>query len=150
MTVTACRASSVGAPVYSESLPRAAASVRHSRLLISAGLTTWGLDTLVSDATQITAELVSNAVQHTSSSMIRVAVERPSLTRVRLTVSDRSRRQPTLREPDTDAESGRGLVLVMALAERWGTENRRWGKIVWAELTMPEPHRVAPLHWRDA
>ncbi|WP_409350340.1 ATP-binding protein [Streptomyces celluloflavus] len=69
--------------------------------------------------------MVSNAVQHTSSSMIRVAVERPSPTRVRLAVSDRPQRQPTLREPDADAESGRGLVLVAAPAECWGTDNRR-------------------------
>ncbi|MFI5885910.1 hypothetical protein [Streptomyces sp. NPDC051554] len=30
--------------------------------------------------------------------------------------------------------SGRGLLLIDALAERWGTDVYRWGKQVWAEL----------------
>ncbi|MGA5318923.1 hypothetical protein ACPCIU_00645 [Streptomyces seoulensis] len=31
-------------------------------------------------------------------------------------------------------EVGRGLLLVTALATRWGCDERGWGKIVWAEL----------------
>jgi len=43
---------------------------------------------------------------------------------------------PALVQPDLDDESGRGLVLVAALCERWGWElcRDRRGKLVWALL----------------
>ncbi|MEY6564990.1 hypothetical protein AB8B12_08570 [Streptomyces sp. PGLac3x] len=37
--------------------------------------------------------------------------------------------------PGPEDESGRGLVLVDALAAEWGTELLPWGKRVWAELS---------------
>ncbi|MGJ5754276.1 ATP-binding protein [Streptomyces puniciscabiei] len=33
-------------------------------------------------------------------------------------------------------ETGRGLVLVDALAHRWGYDEMRWGKTVWAERAV--------------
>jgi serine/threonine-protein kinase RsbW len=36
--------------------------------------------------------------------------------------------------PAPDAEGGRGLLLVAALADRWGVGERNPGKIVWCEL----------------
>ncbi len=63
--------------------------------------------------------------------------------RIRIEVTDaRGDRRPALREPDTGAESGRGLLLVEALADRWGvTDGPHPRKIVWAELSLsvPEP-----------
>jgi hypothetical protein len=56
---------------------------------------------------------------------------------VRVEVADgRTERLPVLREPD--GEGGRGLVLVAALAERWGVEPRigMAHKVVWAELLV--------------
>ncbi|MGV9322161.1 hypothetical protein [Streptomyces sp. NPDC003660] len=40
-----------------------------------------------------------------------------------------------LREPEG---AGRGLLLVSALASDWGTDVRRWGKVVWADLEERE------------
>ncbi|WP_189327549.1 ATP-binding protein, partial [Streptomyces flaveus] len=38
-------------------------------------------------------------------------------------------------EPQPDDESGRGLLLIAALADRWGTEPYApSGKTVWAEV----------------
>ncbi|MEV6753118.1 ATP-binding protein [Streptomyces sp. NPDC051214] len=37
----------------------------------------------------------------------------------------------------TDAESGRGLLLVAALADAWGVDEREVGKTVWAVVTLP-------------
>jgi len=43
-----------------------------------------------------------------------------------------------VREPD--AESGRGLLLVNALAELWGVSNEQGrGRTVWAILPWDEP-----------
>ncbi|MHC0434052.1 ATP-binding protein [Streptomyces sp. O3] len=39
-----------------------------------------------------------------------------------------------LRRPDADEEAGRGLLLLDALALRWGVEQRSGGKTVWCEL----------------
>ncbi|MEV7676935.1 hypothetical protein [Streptomyces sp. NPDC088752] len=50
-------------------------------------------------------------------------------------VVDRSKAIPMLRtDSNGDQVRGRGLVLVDALTDQWGTELYRWGKQVWAEL----------------
>ncbi|WP_327274244.1 hypothetical protein OG609_21195 [Streptomyces sp. NBC_01224] len=44
--------------------------------------------------------------------------------------------QPEERRPESDECGGRGLILVAALADRWGHGARCGpGKVVWAELT---------------
>ncbi|GAA4776592.1 hypothetical protein GCM10023329_26760 [Streptomyces sanyensis] len=56
---------------------------------------------------------------------------------LRVEVADAAEARPStsVRVPCADEESGRGLVLVDALAERWGVERRvPVGKTVWAEL----------------
>ncbi|WP_055552474.1 ATP-binding protein [Streptomyces kanamyceticus] len=40
---------------------------------------------------------------------------------------------------DGDAESGRGLLLVAALADKWGVVERDPGKIVWCEFVTDVP-----------
>ena len=43
--------------------------------------------------------------------------------------------EPELRHPADDDESGRGLILIAALANRWGTNPLvGGGKVVWAEI----------------
>ncbi|MFE7840110.1 ATP-binding protein [Streptomyces sp. NPDC057474] len=44
---------------------------------------------------------------------------------------------PTLRA-DAEQDGGLGLVLVAALAERWGHESRPFTKCVWAYFVVPE------------
>ncbi|MFD3976796.1 ATP-binding protein [Streptomyces cyaneofuscatus] len=41
---------------------------------------------------------------------------------------------PELIKPADDETSGRGLLIVDALAERWGVRPRNPGKTVWAQL----------------
>jgi len=43
---------------------------------------------------------------------------------------------PELRKPADDETSGRGLLIVDALAERWGVRPRDPGKTVWAHLAI--------------
>lgn len=47
---------------------------------------------------------------------------------------DASPQPPALTDADDDAESGRGLFLVLAFSERWGTywAPQTDGKVVWA------------------
>jgi hypothetical protein len=49
-------------------------------------------------------------------------------------VSDGSHELPRPRRVGPDAEGGRGLALVDALASDWGTTTTDDGKIVWFEL----------------
>ncbi|CAL9293326.1 ATP-binding protein [Streptomyces sp. SudanB182_2057] len=86
--------------------------------------------------TLIAAELASNAVRHghvpRRDFRIRLTASDDSL---RLEVSDtRTERLPEVREPS--GESGRGLVLVEALADKWGVAPRQPGKTVWAEVWL--------------
>ena len=73
---------------------------------------------------------------------------------VRVEVTDtRAEKRPPASPPATDSlsESGRGLLLVAALADDWGVSPRRAapGKTVWADLHVrtqghPLTHRVTP------
>ncbi|GAA1129501.1 ATP-binding protein [Streptomyces javensis] len=110
-------------------------SAEAARTLVRTALTAWGQENLIEDAALVITELVSNAVDHARLESIRVVVTRPSETFVRLGVVDRSRNIPYLRtDPNGDNTRGRGLLLVDALTDRWGTDRYRWGKQVWGEL----------------
>ncbi|MFD5767037.1 ATP-binding protein [Streptomyces sp. NPDC127049] len=95
----------------------------------------WRLDSLTDDANLIVTELISLAVDHGRLSSIRVVVSQPRLDGIRVGVVDRSKTALTRgMDSDGDQRWGLGLVLVDAVADRWGTEPYRWGKQVWAEL----------------
>ncbi|MFJ6843565.1 ATP-binding protein [Streptomyces griseoluteus] len=123
-----------GHPGYSETLPRIPESARTARRLVRAALSAWGLDDLADDSLLIVSELVANAVRHAPRDSIRVVVERRTPRTVRVAVADFSHDRPEPSPPTTDAEDGRGLLIVTTLAANWGTGKRRWGKVVWAEL----------------
>ncbi|MEU1051772.1 ATP-binding protein [Streptomyces sp. NPDC005876] len=122
------------------STPRGA---RLARRLVSHRLADWGhpYPTPVNETlTLITAELAANAVRH-GHVPGRDFHLRLSMTEdvVRVEVTDtrgEAHPPPTAPAPDTTSESGRGLLLVTALADDWGVRPRRAapGKTVWAEL----------------
>lgn len=117
-------------------------SARLARLLTEAHLRDWGYDP--GPASQVVAELAANAATHgrVPGRDFRLEFYVVDHT-LRIEVTDtRGERLPQLQPPSPDAESGRGLLLVEALADRWGvTEDRFPRKTVWAELrlTPPEP-----------
>ncbi|MFD5033872.1 ATP-binding protein [Streptomyces sp. NPDC058405] len=128
------RARRTGHPGYSETLPREPESAATARRLTDAAISCWGLEELAEDAALIVSELVANAVRHARRESIRVVVERTAVRTVRVAVADFSQARPEVREAGDGDEDGRGLFLVAALAADWGTDERRWGKIVWADL----------------
>ncbi|MFD4787377.1 ATP-binding protein [Streptomyces sp. NPDC058459] len=123
-----------GHPGYTETLPRQPESAALARRLARTALTTWDLSHLTDDAALVISELVANAVQHAQRDSIRVTVERAASDTVRVSVTDFSGTLPEPRTPTANDENGRGLTLIAALATNWGTDERRWGKVVWAEL----------------
>lgn len=129
-------------PHFSVLLSATPRSARLARLLTDAQLRSWGYD---SDAARhVVAELAANAVTHgrVPGRDFRLDFYVVDHT-LRIEVTDtRGERLPELQPPSSDTESGRGLLLVEALADRWGvTEHRFPRKTVWAELrlTAPEP-----------
>ena len=83
-------------------------------------------------AVLLVSELVTNAYEHTGGpAVVDVVVDDRSL---RVAVEDGDPRIPVARDIDVDAERGRGLMLVAALASRWGAAPTGRGKSVWFEL----------------
>ncbi|MFE6178809.1 ATP-binding protein [Streptomyces sp. NPDC056464] len=106
-----------------------------ARKLVRTALAAWHLDELTEPSMLLVTELVANAVKHTNSRNIHVVISRPGERFVRIGVVDKALIVPKMTKPGDDLlTSGRGLPLIDALAERWGTDLYRWGKQVWAEL----------------
>ena len=133
MTVTTT-SRPTGHPGYSETLPREPESAATARRLVRVACAAWGLESAAENGALVVSELVANAVQHARRDSIRVVVERTAVRTVRVAVADFSRARPVPCVPGDDDEDGRGLALVGALAEDWGTDERPWGKVVWAKL----------------
>lgn len=114
---------------------------RLARLLTCAQLGSWGLPSEA--AAQIVAELAANAATHGRlpgrDFRLELAV-RDDGKLLRIAVTDtRDDRLPPASAPfaPADDESGRGLLIVGALADRWGVAlGPAPRKTVWAELDL--------------
>ncbi len=86
-------------------------------------------------AALLLTELVSNAVRHAGGEIVvRASLRGPVLM---AEVSDGSERAPRVTgERRSDTESGRGMLLIDQLADRWGVEPLPTGKRVWFELSL--------------
>ncbi|MFI6034149.1 ATP-binding protein [Streptomyces sp. NPDC051315] len=117
---------------------------RLARLLATEQLRSWGLP--LDPAELIVGELAANAVTHgrIPGRDFRLLLYVIGDT-LRIEVTDtRSDRAPCVGQGAADGESGRGLVLVDALAVRWGvSEGPAPRKTVWAEVRLP-PEPGAP------
>ena len=107
----------------------------HARLV----LLQWSLAALSDSIEHVVSELVTNGVR-ASRAMGRDSVRMwlvSDLDRVVVFVWDASPLPPApAADPGADAESGRGLLLVEALSERWGHFGYDGGgKVVWAVCT---------------
>ncbi|WP_181012483.1 ATP-binding protein [Streptomyces sp. SM5] len=137
------------------STPRGA---RLARRLVSHRLDDWGhpYTTPANETlTLITAELSANAVRHghVPGRDFHVQLTMAEDT-FRIEVTDtRAEKRPPASPSTADSlsESGRGLLLVAALADDWGVSPRRVapGKTIWAKLHVrtdrpPLTQRVAP------
>lgn len=104
----------------------------------------WGLTDISDSVELIVSELATNAIKANRAMREALPIRLWVLsdkTRVVGLVWDRHPRHPMLARPGDDADSGRGLMLVEALSDKWG-----WyphpdigGKIVWSEIRAELP-----------
>lgn len=109
------------------------AEVRHS---VRSALVTWGVGDIADDLVVVASELASNALKHAGGeATVRLWLDEGQAL---LEVEDGSARRPVPRRVSTEAEEGRGLLLVESLAFDWGWRpQERGGKTVWASFTLP-------------
>ncbi|MER6302288.1 ATP-binding protein [Kitasatospora sp. NPDC001539] len=113
----------------------AVGAVRHR---LRTALSHWGVPELSDTAELLSSELVTNALLHTGKGAVFDAVLGTD-SRLRIEVQDGASRLPgRRRDPEPEyATSGRGLLLVEALADSWGVQLKGDGKITWFELALP-------------
>ena len=107
-------------------------AVPQARRITRQALEGWGLGRVADDAELIVSELMTNAVSAAPSDDVALYLAADP-GRLTLMVWDASPDLPAHHQHDDDAVSGRGLEIIDALADRWGS----WGpvaagKIVWA------------------
>jgi serine/threonine-protein kinase RsbW len=100
----------------------------------------WRTTDRLEDVLLCVSELATNALLHGvppgRGYRVRLHLELGGLLRVE--VDDSGAGLPHVREAETgtEDESGRGLLLVSALADKWGVADRAPGKTVWCEFLM--------------
>ncbi|WP_051732885.1 PP2C family protein-serine/threonine phosphatase [Kitasatospora phosalacinea] len=125
-----------GAPrteeAYFAMLPRAD-EVPRLRRQVRDELSSWGLEFLADTAELLIGGLVADAVALVTGP---VSVRLVWTDRLLVEITDDHRVLPVLAEVDPLAEegSGRGLLLLSRLADRWGAEHETSGRKVWFEL----------------
>jgi CheY-like chemotaxis protein/anti-sigma regulatory factor (Ser/Thr protein kinase) len=128
--------------IQAQQLPRVVASlpigidskaVRESRHFLAEHCRAWRCtEEVVDDALVVVSELVSNAIRHARTpGELRVRISGGVL---RIEVFDGAAVMPQPRQPDIAEGSGRGLMLIAALADAWGVDPHPDGKVVWAEI----------------
>ncbi|MFH8407144.1 PAS domain S-box protein [Streptomyces sp. NPDC018019] len=122
-------------------------SVPEGRHFLLRILKSWGLAALADTALLLASELVTNAVRHARGPLtLRVWY---SVRELGVEVSDGSTPRPRARLADNAEENGRGLMLVEALADAWGTRPGTVGKTVWFTLLTAAARTVGASHRDD-
>lgn len=122
-------------------------AVTDARAFAYAAMTRWGIGERADDIRLCVSELAANAVVHGGAPIcgftLRVVA---SPHRLRVEVRDDGAGRPVRRASTCQDASGRGLLLVEALADAWGVDDHAIGKTVWAEFAITaRPMAV----WRD-
>ena len=92
----------------------------------------WGAAELVEPTRLLVSELMVNAVLHTGTpAQLTLHLDSGCL---HADVADGGSGEVARQPYEPEAPTGRGLMIVDALATRWGVEERDAGKVVWFEL----------------
>lgn len=117
-------------------LPPRASSVPLARRLVRDVLGTWHAPHDREEAELLVTELVANVVDHAGGDVLTLELSLAGAW-LRIGVLDGSAIVPVVRELSHTEERGRGMRMVVVIAERWGFEEHRGGKRVWVEMSPP-------------
>jgi serine phosphatase RsbU (regulator of sigma subunit)/PAS domain-containing protein len=134
--VTATEPEAVAAWALPEDPQAAGAARRHVRDQLAA----WRLEELTMTTELVVSELVANVVRHARGPYRLRLLRSQSLV---CEVFDGSLTTPRPRRASWSDEGGRGLQLIAALCDRWGTRNVTSGKVIWTEQSLPARLRLA-------
>ncbi|MCX5238418.1 ATP-binding protein [Streptomyces prunicolor] len=147
-------------PLLAASLRLTAEStaVGHARMFVRHTLDRWQLTEEAENATLIMSELVTNAIKasglaHPDPKPWQIKDEHVIGVQLQVVhgrlfteVWDRTPETPVRQNLDFNATSGRGLLLVESVAEKWGVYRPHvGGKVVWAELPVELPTDSPPF-----
>ncbi len=118
-------------------LPPVMASVPVARHVVTDLLRIWVAPHALEDAALLVTELVANVVDHVEGEAALTVELWQSGDWLRIAVADGSAVRPIIRELDSGSPRGRGMRLIEAIADRWGSEDLDDGKRVWFELRPP-------------
>jgi anti-sigma regulatory factor (Ser/Thr protein kinase) len=126
------------------SLEPTARSVGAARRFVSGLLDDYDVD-VRDTVVLLVSELVSNAVEHGGphgpTSTVGVEVDARA-DRVRVEVTDAGTGEPVVGNGSVHRPSGRGVLLVESIADRWGCNRLPVGKTVWFEVVLPSGGEV--------
>lgn len=106
--------------------------VSEARRFVADRLSEWQVASAVDSAVLVVSELSTNAVIHAQTSFsVHVSWNGEV---VLVQVTDGSSLEPAINRTDNGTQGGRGLVVVDAVAEQWGSIPLPDGKTVWATL----------------
>ncbi len=113
------------------------------RRMLRLHLESWGLLELSDPAQLCASELVTNVINHVGPGTPAILAVSVKGTRLRIEVEDPAPQAlPILTSADSDAEAGRGMALVDAVADRWGVDLTTERKVTWCEFRAG----LKPLH----
>ncbi|MFH9815940.1 ATP-binding protein [Streptomyces sp. NPDC017230] len=116
-----------------EALPT---EVRLLRKAAAGQLDQWGVPGAADEAALVVTELATNVIKHVGKGAPATLVLERKCERLRVEMHDKSRALPSLRNADCDAECGRGLHMLAAMAVDWGVVASALGKAVWCEIEL--------------
>lgn len=120
-------------------LPNDPRSAGEARRFLRVNLVAWGVDEVAIDSAELClSELVNNVIMHAHTpAELTVHLEDGSLGVLVRDGGDAPREDPTVPEDEDPLRiSGRGLTLIDALADRWGTHHDEQGTIAWFVLSL--------------
>ncbi|WTG54450.1 ATP-binding protein [Actinacidiphila glaucinigra] len=111
-------------------------AVADGRGFVRETLAQWGCADVSDAACLLASEVLTNAVRH-AQGPLRLRLHRTDR-EITVEVTDHSTHIPQRRPAELGDESGRGLLLVEALATGWGTRPSSEGKTVWFTLRLAQ------------
>jgi serine phosphatase RsbU (regulator of sigma subunit) len=122
------------------SLPENAQAARAARQHVGEQLAAWHLEEMAMNTEMLASELVANVILHAKGPLQLRLLRSQTLI---CEVFDGSLTTPRIRRASWTDEGGRGLQLIAALCDRWGTRYMATGKSIWTEQSLPLPDRSA-------